>query len=113
MGGAFAQSSAGWQVVSYDTDRERRGALGRVGIALACPARSPSRRPSHHKLAESVGARGDRRRHRCCARARVVIEASTFKLEDKGRRKRLCARPAHPARLSVGGTGIRPRPRTS
>ena len=73
MGGAFAHNlhAAGWRVIGYDTDPKRRRALGRAGIAIAADvgalaAEAPSH---HHKLAESVGAGGDRRRHRRGARA--------------------------------------------
>jgi 3-hydroxyisobutyrate dehydrogenase-like beta-hydroxyacid dehydrogenase len=85
MGGAFAHNlhAAGWRVVGYDTDRERRGALGRVGIALAADVgalavEAPVSLPKASALAATVAAIAAARVPR-----RVVIEASTFKLEDK------------------------------
>ena len=88
MGGAFANNlrAAGWRVIGYDLDPKRRRALGRAGIEIAADvaalvAAAPTiitSLPKASALAatvDAVVAAGVRRR--------VVIEASTFKLEDK------------------------------
>ena len=88
MGGAFAGNlhAAGWRVIGYDLDPKRRRALGRAGIEIAADvaalvAAAPTiitSLPKASALAttvDAVVAAGVRRR--------VVIEASTFKLEDK------------------------------
>jgi putative dehydrogenase len=88
MGGAFAGNlhAAGWRVIGYDLDPKRRRALGRAGIEIAADvaalvAAAPTiitSLPKASALAATVDAivaAGVRRR--------VVIEASTFKLEDK------------------------------
>ena len=88
MGGAFAGNlhPAGWRVIGYDLDPKRRRALGRAGIEIAADvaalvAAAPTiitSLPKASALAttvDAVVAAGVRRR--------VVIEASTFKLEDK------------------------------
>jgi L-threonate 2-dehydrogenase len=88
MGGAFANNlrAAGWRVIGYDLDPKRRRALGRAGIEIAADvaalvAAAPTiitSLPKASALAATVDAivaAGVRRR--------VVIEASTFKLEDK------------------------------
>jgi L-threonate 2-dehydrogenase len=88
MGGAFANNlhAAGWHVIGYDLDAKRRRALARTGIAIATDvgalvAAAPTiitSLPKASALAATVDAIVAAN-----ARRRVVIEASTFKLEDK------------------------------
>jgi putative dehydrogenase len=109
MGGAFAHNlhAAGWRVVGYDTDRERRGALGRVGIALAADVgalavEAPVSLPKASALAATVAAIAAARVPR-----RVVIEASTFKLEDKEAAEAALRKAGHILLdCPVSGTGI-------
>ena len=112
MGGAFAHNlhAAGWRVVGYDTDRERRGALGRVGIALAADVgalavEAPviiTSLPKASALAATVAAIAAARVPR-----RVVIEASTFKLEDKEAAEAALRKAGHILLdCPVSGTGI-------
>ena len=89
MGGAFAENlvAAGWRVIGYDTDPARRRALARNGVEIAADAVAVARAGAgdHSQSAETRGA--------CATVAaaiagagvsrRVVIEASTFKLDDK------------------------------
>jgi L-threonate 2-dehydrogenase len=88
MGGAFASNlhTAGWRVIGYDLDPKRRRALARAGIEIAADVGALSAAaptiitslPKASALAATVDAiiaAGVRRR--------VLIEASTFKLEDK------------------------------
>jgi L-threonate 2-dehydrogenase len=88
MGGAFAENlaGAGWRVVGYDIAAERRRALKRKGVEIAADAGDLARRspviilslPKPAALAATaaaIAAAGVKRR--------VVIEASTFTLDDK------------------------------
>jgi putative dehydrogenase len=88
MGGAFANNlhAAGWRVIGYDLDPKRRRALGGAGIEIAADvsalaATAPTiitSLPKASALAATVDAIAEAGVPR-----RVVIEASTFKLEDK------------------------------
>jgi L-threonate 2-dehydrogenase len=88
MGGAFAENlhAAGWRVVGYDIDASRRRALARTGVEIAADAADVARKaptiilslPKAAALASTVAAIVAAKVPR-----RVVIEASTFKLEDK------------------------------
>jgi len=90
MGGAFAQNllSGGWRVVGYDTDPARRRALARAGVAIAADAGAVAAEardvitslPKPEALAATVAAIA-----KSGAVRRVVIEASTFAIEDKSR----------------------------
>jgi L-threonate 2-dehydrogenase len=88
MGGAFAHNlhAAGWRVIGYDIDRQRCRALARSGVDIAADAgvlaaESPviiTSLPKASALAATAAAIAAARVSR-----RVVIEASTFTLEDK------------------------------
>ena len=88
MGGAFAENlvAAGWRVVGYDIAAPRRRALARKGVEIAADAgdlagRTPTiilSLPKPAALAATVTAIVKAKLPR-----RVVIEASTFKLDDK------------------------------
>jgi 3-hydroxyisobutyrate dehydrogenase-like beta-hydroxyacid dehydrogenase len=88
MGGAFAENlaAAGWRVVGYDVAAERRRALTRKGVEIAADAGEVARAaptiilslPKPAALAATAAAIVKAKVPR-----RVVIEASTFKLEDK------------------------------
>jgi L-threonate 2-dehydrogenase len=88
MGGAFAENlaAAGWRVIGYDVAPERRHALKRKGIAIAADAGEVARQaptvilslPKPAALAATVEAIV-----KANVKRRVVIEASTFALEDK------------------------------
>ena len=88
MGGAFAQNlaAAGWRVIGYDTDPGRRRALARAGVEIAADAAEVARKardiitslPHPSALTSTVTAMV-----KAGVARRVVIEASTFKIEDK------------------------------
>ncbi len=88
MGGAFAQhlAAAGWRVIGYDVSAARRRALARVGVEIAADAADVARRaptiilslPKASALAATVAAIAA-----AGVKRRVVIEASTFTLDDK------------------------------
>jgi 3-hydroxyisobutyrate dehydrogenase-like beta-hydroxyacid dehydrogenase len=88
MGGAFARhlAAAGWRVIGYDTAAARCRTLGRVGIEIDVDAAALARAApiiivslaDPAALAATVAAIVEEAVPR-----RVVIEASTFALDDK------------------------------
>jgi putative dehydrogenase len=88
MGGSFAENlvKAGWHVIGYDVSPARRGAMARAGVEIAADAVDVARKahtiitslPKPSALVETA---------RAIAKAklphRVIVEASTFTLEDK------------------------------
>src|SRR5438552_7876039 len=100
MGGAFAQNlaAAGWRVIGYDLDPKRGRALAKEGAEIAEGATAvaaeaatiitslPSPRALHDTVKAIIAAK---------AGARVVIEASTFGLDDKVKAERAFAKAGH------------------
>src|SRR6202161_1430036 len=88
MGGAFARNllAANWRVVGYDVAADRRRAMKKAGVDIRSDAAEVAREaptlilslPSPKALSATVNAIVE-----AGVRRRVVIEASTFKLEDK------------------------------
>jgi 3-hydroxyisobutyrate dehydrogenase-like beta-hydroxyacid dehydrogenase len=88
MGGAFAENlvTAGWPVVGYDIVPARRRALARLGVEIAADAADVARKtrtiitslPKPAALAATVKEIAKAKLPR-----RVIVEASTFTLEDK------------------------------
>ena len=112
MGGAFAENlhTAGWRVIGYDIAPARRRALGRIGIEIAADAGEVARQapiiilslPKPAALAATVAAIAGADVPR-----RVVIEASTFKLEDKAAAEAVLRNAGHVLLdCPVSGTGI-------
>jgi putative dehydrogenase len=97
MGGAFAEHlvAAGWRVIGYDIDPRRRRALAKLGVEIAKDATDVAAQaptiitslPSPRALKDTVKAIVA-----APARARVVIEASTFALDDKIAAERVLAK---------------------
>jgi 3-hydroxyisobutyrate dehydrogenase-like beta-hydroxyacid dehydrogenase len=111
MGGAFAEhlAAAGWRVVGYDIDPRRRRALAKRGVeiardAMGVAAQAPTiitSLPTPRALKDTVKAIAA-----SPARARVVIEASTFTLEDKIAAERALAKAGHVMLdCPISGTG--------
>ncbi len=111
MGGAFAQNlaAAGWRVVGYDTDPARRRALARSGVAIAADAGDVAVKardvitslPKPEALAATVAAI-----IKSGAPRRVVIEASTFAIEDKSKAAAALRKAGHVMLdCPVSGTG--------
>jgi 3-hydroxyisobutyrate dehydrogenase-like beta-hydroxyacid dehydrogenase len=100
MGGSFAQNlvAAGWRVIGYDIAPERRRALARAGIEVAADAADVARTakiiitslPNPKALAATVTAIVGAKLPR-----RVVVEASTFTLEDKTRAEAALRKAGH------------------
>jgi 3-hydroxyisobutyrate dehydrogenase-like beta-hydroxyacid dehydrogenase len=111
MGGAFARNlvAAGWRVIGFDVDAGRRRTLRRAGVVIAADAgavaaSSPTiivSLPSPAALAETVTAIV-----RARARPRVIVEMSTFALDDKIAAERALKAAGHVMLdCPVSGTG--------
>jgi putative dehydrogenase len=111
MGGAFAQNllAAGWRVIGYDVAAPRRRALAQAGVEIAADAGEVARKartiilslPNPRALAatvETIVKAGVTRR--------VVIEASTFTIEDKASAEAALRKAGHVMLdCPVSGTG--------
>ena len=112
MGGAFAENlhAAGWRVIGYDIAPARRRALARIGIEIADDVGEVARQapaiilslPKPAALQATVAAIAKAKVPR-----RMVIEASTFKLEDKTVAEAVLRKAGHVLLdCPVSGTGI-------
>jgi 3-hydroxyisobutyrate dehydrogenase-like beta-hydroxyacid dehydrogenase len=100
MGGSFAQNlvAAGWRVIGYDIDASRRRTMARLGVEIAADATDVARKaktiitslPSPKALAATVAAIVKAKVPR-----RVIVEASTFTLEDKTRAEAMLRKAGH------------------
>ena len=111
MGGAFAENllAAGWRVIGYDIAAPRRRALARKGAEIAADAGEVARKartiivslPKPAALASTaaaIAAAGVPRR--------VVVEASTFTLDDKAAAEEVLRKAGHVLLdCPVSGTG--------
>src|SRR5712671_1648696 len=111
MGGAFAKNlvAAGWRVVGYDIDPARRRAMARAGVEIAQDTKTLAAEaatiitslPKPAALDATVAAIVD-----AGVRPRVVIEASTFTIEDKLKAERALRKAGHVMLdCPVSGTG--------
>jgi len=111
MGGAFARNlnAAGWRVIGYDVERTRRRALARAGVeivpdvatlATAAPTIVTSL-PKPGALDATVKAIARARLPR-----RVIVEMSTFRIDDKLAAERALRKAGHVMLdCPVSGTG--------
>jgi putative dehydrogenase len=100
MGGAFAENlvDAGWRVIGYDLSPARRRTLARAGVEIAADATDVARKartiitslPKPAALMATATA---------IAKAklphRVIVEASTFTLEDKSTAEAVLRKAGH------------------
>src|SRR6266478_269240 len=110
MGGAFARhlAAAGWRVIGFDIDAARKRAAARAGVEIApvetLAAVAPViilSLPNPQALDATVAAIT---RHELPAR--IVVEASTFTLEDKHRAETALRKAGHVMLdCPVSGTG--------
>ena len=111
MGGAFAQNlvKSGWRVIGYDVDPARRRAMARAGVEIAPDAKMLAAAvptiitslPKPSALDETAKAIADAR-----VRPLVVVEASTFTIEDKVRAERVLRKAGHVMLdCPISGTG--------
>jgi putative dehydrogenase len=111
MGGAFARNlkAAGWRVIGYDPDPKACRASARAGIEIAksameLAAAAPviiTSLPSAKALHETAVAIARGR-----AKSRIVVEASTFSLDDKLKAERTLRAAGHTMLdCPISGTG--------
>jgi 3-hydroxyisobutyrate dehydrogenase-like beta-hydroxyacid dehydrogenase len=111
MGGAFARNlaTAGWRVVGYDTDPKVRRAMARAGIEIArnagdVAAKAPiiiTSLPHPEALHDTVAAIAAAK-----IKPRILVEASTFTLDDKLKAERTLRKAGHTMLdCPVSGTG--------
>jgi len=111
MGGSFAQNllAAGWRVIGYDVAPARRRALARLGAEMAADAADVARKaktiitslPSPDALAVTAAAIA-----KAGVSRRVVVEMSTFTIEDKSRAEMVLRKAGHVMLdCPVSGTG--------
>ena len=117
MGGAFAQNlvAAGWRVIGYDVDPARRRAMARAGVEItgdvkALAAAVPTiitSLPKPSALDETVEAVAG-----AGVRPLVVVEASTFTIDDKVRAERTLRKAGHVMLdCPISGTGAQAKTR--
>jgi L-threonate 2-dehydrogenase len=111
MGGAFAQNllAEGWRVIGYDIMPARRRAMAKLGVEIVEDAGELARRvrtiitslPKPSALAETVAAIA-----KAGVSRRVIVEMSTFALEDKARAESVLRKAGHiMLDCPVSGTG--------
>jgi 3-hydroxyisobutyrate dehydrogenase-like beta-hydroxyacid dehydrogenase len=111
MGGSFARNlvESGWRVVGYDIDAARCRVLARAGVEIAPGIAALAQAvpviitslPSPQALDTVVGEIT-----RAKLPSKVVIEASTFTLDDKVRAERALKKAGHvPLDCPISGTG--------
>src|SRR5438874_710383 len=111
MGGAFAQNllAAGWRVIGYDVVPARRRALAKLGAEIVAGPQEVARQaptivttlPKPSALAETAVAIA-----KAGVPRRVVVEMSTFTLEDKAKAESVLRKAGHVMLdCPVSGTG--------
>jgi 3-hydroxyisobutyrate dehydrogenase-like beta-hydroxyacid dehydrogenase len=111
MGGAFAQNliAAGWHVIGHDIAPARRRAMAKLGVDIAATAEDVARRartvitslPKPSALAETAAGIAKAGVPRC-----VIVEMSTFTLEDKAKAEAVLRKAGHVMLdCPVSGTG--------
>jgi len=111
MGGAFARNltKAGWRVIGYDIDAGRKKALAKAGVEItpdvaALAAKVPviiTSLPNPKALDATAAALAKAKLAR-----KIIVEASTFTIEDKQRAERVLAKAGHVTLdCPVSGTG--------
>jgi len=99
----------GWRVVGYDIDPARRRAMAKAGVEIAADAKNLALEvptiitslPKPSALEKTVAAIAAAR-----VRPRVVVEASTFKIDDKLKAERALRNAGHVMLdCPVSGTG--------
>jgi len=117
MGGAFAENlvTAGWHVVGYDVAPARCRAMARLGVEIAEDAAGVARKaktiitslPKPEALAATVAAI-----IKAGVPRRVVVEASTFTIEDKAKAQEALHKAGHVLLdCPVSGTGAQAKVR--
>jgi L-threonate 2-dehydrogenase len=111
MGGAFAKNlvAAGWRVIGYDVDPARRRAMARSGVEITEDAKTLATEaptiitslPKPAALDATVKAIRDAH-----VPPRVIVEASTFTIDDKLKAERALRKAGHVMLdCPISGTG--------
>ena len=111
MGGAFARNliADGWEVIGIDTDPARRKAMAKAGVTICDHVKEllprvpmvitslPSPKALHAVVSEIAAAN---------AKPHIVVEASTFALDDKLAAEKVLRKAGHTMLdCPVSGTG--------
>lgn len=115
MGGAFAENllAAGWRIIGYDIAPARRRALARSGVEIVADAGEVARQapiiitslPDPGALAATAATIA-----KAGVARRVVVEASTFAIEDKAKAEAVLRKAGHVLLdCPVSGTGAQAR----
>ena len=115
MGGSFAKNlrEAGFRVIGFDTDPARRRLLGRSGVEIAADAAAVAAAapviitslPSPQALDQTVARIAAAKLPK-----RIIVEASTFTLDDKLRARHALEKAGHIALdCPISGTGAQAR----
>jgi len=111
MGGAFARNlvAAGWNVVGYDIDETRRRALARAGVKIAGDVKALAAEAETIITSLPKPAALDATVNGIIAAGvgpRVIVEASTFAIDDKLKAERALRKAGHVMLdCPVSGTG--------
>jgi 3-hydroxyisobutyrate dehydrogenase-like beta-hydroxyacid dehydrogenase len=111
MGGAFAKNlvAAGWRVIGYDVDPARRRAMARSGVEIAEDAKTlAAEAPTIITSLPKPAALDATVKAICDARVppRVIVEASTFTIDDKLKAERALRKAGHVMLdCPISGTG--------
>src|SRR5262245_37166636 len=117
MGGAFAQNlvKAGWRVIGYDVDPARRRAMAKAGVEIVADAKAVAAAaptiitslPKPAALDATVNAIVNAR-----IKPRVIVEASTFTIDDKAKAERALRKAGHVMLdCPISGTGSQAKTR--
>ncbi len=117
MGGAFAKNliEEGWRVIGFDLEPARKRAAARAGVEIARDVAALAKAaptiitslPNPQALDATVAALAAAK-----VKRRIVIEASTFTLDDKMRAEALLRKAGHIALdCPVSGTGAQAKVR--
>src|SRR6266699_2569920 len=111
MGGAFARNlvAAGWNVVGYDIDETRRRAMARAGVKIAGDVKALAAEAETIITSLPRPAALDATVNGIIAAGvgpRVIVEASTFAIDDKLKAERALRKAGHVMLdCPVSGTG--------
>jgi 3-hydroxyisobutyrate dehydrogenase-like beta-hydroxyacid dehydrogenase len=111
MGGAFAHNllKAGWRVIGHDVDPARRRAMAKAGVEIVADAKAVAAAaptiitslPKPAALDATVKAIAATR-----VKPRVIVEASTFTIDDKTRAELVLRKAGHVMLdCPISGTG--------
>jgi 3-hydroxyisobutyrate dehydrogenase-like beta-hydroxyacid dehydrogenase len=111
MGGAFSKNlaAAGWQVAGYDPSKPAQSAAKRAGVVIANSAVDVAKQapviltslPKPQALHDTAHALAKADLSR-----RIIVEMSTFKIEDKEKARRILEKAGHTMLdCPVSGTG--------